>query len=124
MPITAGEVFALAMTLMDEVSEDDTFDGYPDEYKKKAWDLISILQSELLPPNVIPNQITNLSDELQLDDRSCINVLPYGLASHLLISEDIEKAGFFNARYDELKRKQVASVIQITDIYNPWGGGV
>jgi hypothetical protein len=37
------------MNLMDEESEDGTYTGYPDEYKKKAWSILTLLQAELLP---------------------------------------------------------------------------
>jgi hypothetical protein len=43
--------------------------------------------------------------------------LPYGLAAHLLINEDQNRAAFFNARYDELKRKRPANIVAIKDVY-------
>jgi hypothetical protein len=54
---------------------------------------------------------------LQIDDRSSLTILPYGLAAHLLINEDQNRAAFFNARYDELKRKRPANIVRIKDVY-------
>jgi hypothetical protein len=113
----AQDVFVMAMNLMDEESEDGTYEGYPSEYKKKAWHILSLLQAELLPTSVAPLSITNENNVLQIDNRSAVTILPYGLAAHLLINEDQGKAAFFNARYDELKRKRPATISKIKDVY-------
>jgi hypothetical protein len=105
MTVIAQDVFTLAMKLMDEESLDGTFNGYSIEYRNKAWSILTMLQTEILPPDILPLAITNESNVLQIDDRLSLTALPYGLASHLLLNEDENKAAFFNARYDELKRK-------------------
>jgi hypothetical protein len=115
--IKAQQVFVTAMNLMDEESEDGTYNGYPEEYKKKAWNLLSLLQAELTPATVTPALITDESSVLFLDDRTALTVLPYGLAAHLLMTEDQSRAAFFNARYDELKRKRPAVISKIKDVY-------
>lgn len=117
MGVLAKDVFITAMNLMDEVTQDGTFDGYPDDYKKKAWSLLTILQAELLPANVIPLVITNELTLFQIDDRSALTILPYGLAAHLLLTVDMNRASFFNNTFDELKRKRPATIIPITDVY-------
>jgi hypothetical protein len=117
MTVIAQDVFTIAMTLIDETSEDGTYEGYPVEYKNKAWTIISMLQSELLPPTIPPLSITSNLSVLQVDERTGLSVLPYGLAAHLLIAEDQNRASFFNARYDELKRKRPALIVSITDVY-------
>jgi hypothetical protein len=117
MAVTAKDVFVMAMNLMDEETEDGTFTGYPDEYKKKAWSFLSLLQAELLPPSVSPLSITNEDNVLQIDQRSAVSILPYGLASHLLLNEDQNRAAYFNNRYDELKRKRPAAITKIKDVY-------
>jgi hypothetical protein len=113
----AQDVFTIAMNLMDEETQDGTFTGYPAEYKKKAWPILSLLQAELLPSTILPIAITDENSVLQIDDRSAVTTLPYGLAAHLLINEDQNRAAFFNSRYDELKRKRPARIIKITDVY-------
>lgn len=115
--LTAQQVFITAMNLMDEESTDGTFTGYPEEYRNKAWNLLSMLQAELTPSSVIPALITDENSTFYLDDRAVISVLPYGLAAHLLINEDQNRASFYNARYDELKRKRPATIKAITDVY-------
>lgn len=119
--VIAQDVFMITMSLMDEESQDGTFSGYPDEYKKKAWNILTMLQVELLPPNVIPMAIMNENNVIQMDDRTAATALPYGLAAHLIMDEDQQKAAFFNARYDELKRKRPATIGMIKDVYGVAG---
>jgi hypothetical protein len=115
--ISAQDVFVIAMNLMDEESEDGAYSGYPEEYKKKAWSILTLLQAELTRVSDTPNPITSESSIVQIDDRTAYTVLPYGLAAHLLMSEDQSRAAFFNARYDELKRKRPAVISKIKDVY-------
>jgi hypothetical protein len=117
MAITAKDVFITAMNLMDEISEDGAYTGYPDEYKNKAWSLLTMLQAELVPASATPAVIPDENGVFQIDDRSSMTILPYGLAAHLLMAEDQSRSAFFNARYDELKRKRPATVQKITDVY-------
>jgi len=118
MPVIAQEVFIMAMNLMDEETEDGSYEGYPEEYKKKAWPLLTILQTELLPPSETPTKITNENSTFQLDDQTCLMTVPYGLAAHLLLTEDQNRAAFFNARYDELKRKKPIVTTVIEDAFS------
>jgi hypothetical protein len=118
LTVIAQDVFTTAMTLMDEASEDGTFAGFSDEYKNKSWILLTMLQSELLEPNVIPQAVTGSANAMQLDDKTCLTVLPYGLAAHLLLTEDPDRASFYNARYDELKLKIPSSIVAIQSVYN------
>jgi hypothetical protein len=115
--ITAQDVFITAMSLMDEESEDGAYTGYPDEYKKKAWPILTLLQAELLPASASPSVITDNTSIFQVDDRTGLMVLPYGLAAHLLLNEDQNRAAYFNNRYDELKRKKKAVITKIVDVY-------
>lgn len=119
MAVIAQDVFIQAMVLMDEETEDGTYDGYPDEYKKKAWPILTLLQAELTPASSVPTVISEKSQLFSLDDRTCLTVLPYGLAAQFLINEDQNRAAFFNARYDELKRKRPAVITPIKDVYSP-----
>ncbi|ULT55397.1 hypothetical protein L1999_20155 [Neobacillus drentensis] len=115
--ITAQDVFATAMNLMDEESEDGTYTGYPDEYKQKSWPILTLLQAEILPASVAPAVITDKTSVLLVDDRTGLTVLPYGLAAHLLLNEDQNRAAYFNNRYDELKRRKKAVITKIQDVY-------
>jgi hypothetical protein len=116
MSVIAQDVFIMAMNLMDEVTQDGTYTGYPDDYKKKSWPILTVLQSQLLPANIAPLSITSDQTPLQIDDRSATTILPYGLAAHLLLTEDMNRASFFNNTFDELKRKRPATIIPIADV--------
>jgi hypothetical protein len=113
----AQDVFMIAMNLMDEQSSDGTFAGYDDDYKKKAWPILTVLQTELLPLSTMPVTVIDENSTLLVDDRTSLTVLPYGLAAHLLLSENVQSASFFNDRYEELKRKKKATIASITDVY-------
>ncbi|MBO0959565.1 hypothetical protein J1P26_07435 [Neobacillus sp. MM2021_6] len=115
--ITAQQVFVTAMDLMGEESEDGTYEGYPQEYKKKSWSVLTMLQAELTPATVTPSVIMDENSLFFLDDRTTLMVLPYGLAAHLMMEEDPNRASFFNSRYDELKRKRPAKITKIQDVY-------
>ncbi|MDF2854230.1 MAG: hypothetical protein K0Q87_81 [Neobacillus sp.] len=107
------------MALMSQETEDGTYQGYPEEYKNKAWPILTILQLEILP-SLSTGRISNENSIIQLDDRTGMTCLPYGLAAHLLMEEDEQKAAFFNARYDELKLKRPATISVMRDSY--WEG--
>jgi hypothetical protein len=64
-----------------------------------------------------PSVITDNTSIFQVDDRTGLMVLPYGLAAHLLLNEDQNRAAYFNNRYDELKRKKKAVITKIKDVY-------
>jgi hypothetical protein len=113
----AQDVFMIAMNLMDEISSDGTFAGYDDDYKKKAWPILTVLQTELLPLSTAPVTITDENSTLLVDDRTGLTVLPYGLAAHLLLNGNVQSASFFNDRYEELKRRKKATIASITDVY-------
>jgi hypothetical protein len=119
----AQDVFTIAMNLMDEVSQDGTFAGYPDDYKRKAWPILTLLHTELLPKSVDPIAIIDDQTVLQVNEHIGTVVLPYGLAAHLLLSENPQTASFFNDRYDELKRKRYAKKSSIQDVYGIKEGG-
>jgi hypothetical protein len=117
MTVIAQDVFTIAMNLMDEQSQDGSFAGYDNDYKKKAWPILTLLQAELADIDTTPIAITDPSNVLQLDDRTCLTALPYGLAAHLLLPEDQAKASYFNDRYDELKASIPSSITMIQSVY-------
>lgn len=118
MPVTAQQVFDTALALMDEVTENGTITTEtPEYYRTKAVSFINLLQVELLPPTAAITPITQLDQTLQLNDRIALLILPYGLAAHLLLNDDLSISSFFNDRYDELKRKIPTQAVPITDVY-------
>lgn len=71
--------------------------------------------------NPIPSPITALSQELVIDDATATTLLPYFLATHLVLEEKDDLAAYFSDRYEELKReyrkKPPASEEPILDVY-------
>jgi hypothetical protein len=69
----------------------------------------------------IPAVITAMTDVLQIDDVTARTVLPYGVAAHLLLTENSDSASFFNQRYEELKtissKRQPEPIERITNLY-------
>lgn len=120
--VTGQDVFDIALVLMDEVTENgDIVSDTPDYYKTKSLSILTTLQTELLPLDQTPEVVTSLSQELLLSDREALTILPYGVAAHLLLNENVNAAAYFNNRYDELKRKRKTSIEAITDNYNVLG---
>lgn len=121
--VTAKQVYDMALVLIDEVTEvgavtPDT----PKYYESRSKSILTQLQTELLSASQEPEVITDLTQALILPDRVAITVLPYGLAAHLLLTEDVNTASYFNARYDELKKKTVTKIEPITDSIGVLGG--
>ncbi|WP_243299140.1 hypothetical protein [Bacillus litorisediminis] len=123
MAVTGQQVFDMAMVLIDEVSETGNIVAdNPEYYRARSIKILTLLQAELMRVSETPVVINDLSQNLSLSDKQCLTVLPYGLAAHLLIQEDVNTASFFNARYDELKRRSPATIEPITDVNNVLGG--
>ena len=114
--MTGLEVFTRAMTIMDNLSEgsgnSDTDDNRP--YKLRTVEIINLLAPELYPYSAtyragkgraFPDPISDIGDEIDLDDYICAAVLPYGLAAHLSLGEDDSMANFFQQRYEELSAR-------------------
>lgn len=122
MAVTGNQVLDRALTLMDEVTETGAITtDTPEYYKTKALNVLNILQVELLPLSASITPITDLSQNLQVTDRIAYLVLPYGLAAHLLIVDDMNMASFWNARYEELKRKIPTEIKPTEDVYGVLG---
>jgi len=117
--VTAKQVYDMALVLIDEVTEAGSVTPEtPKYYEIRTKSILTQLQTELLPASQVPEAITDLNQSLLLSDRIALSVLPYGLAAHLIMNEDVHTASFFNARYDELKKKMPTKIQPITDAYN------
>jgi hypothetical protein len=133
---TAQEVFELAMSLMDELNESTGAAITADtrEYMNRAVPILNILRGELyrysdtyevtIPgKRPIPAKLSEIDDEIDLDDYICQSVLPYGLAAHLLMQEDLTSASYFQQRYEELKRDLERGLPTVSeDIEDVYGG--
>lgn len=123
---TVQEVFDCAMALIDEVDpasgSTDTADTA--EYKARTLPIVNALavecsyysngayEAELYTDphqtilaldhlNYFP--ATTFSDDISLDHRISLAVLPYGLAAQLLMGEDAVAANFLQQRYEDLR---------------------
>lgn len=133
---TAQEVFEAAMGLIDGVDENtgntDTADTK--EYKNKTLFILNVLRGELYPysdtytiaedyKRPIAALIEDFASPIELDDYICQTVMPYGLAAHLLLDENIDSASFFQQRYEELKLQLAVGMPQVSeDIVDVYGG--
>lgn len=116
--VTAQQVYEQALVLMDEVTDSgEVVSDNPDYYQAKALSVLTTLQTELLPLSVDPVVLSDMNQELLVPDRTALLVLPYGLAAHLLLTEDSMAATFFNNRYEELKIKRPSKIEKITNVY-------
>ena len=133
---TVNDVFFLTMSLIDELNDRT---GQADlaetrDYKQRTPGIITLLCGELYyysdtrvvaKPGKRPicPPVTELEDELGLDDFLCRNVLPYGLAARLLIDENPPTAAFFEREYTELLvRYGARTPARIEPIRNIYGG--
>ena len=146
---TCSDVFDLAMGLMDEVDQDSVSTRTVDteEYRARTPFILETLLRELyyasdtfndprqidkkrpIPPYIIPSGTTITASNLEsfmgktidLDDFVARTILPYGLAAHLFLQEDVQSASFFQQRYEELLlryRSSIPSDFQsVVDVY-------
>jgi len=134
--ITGMDVFQRAITMMDELNDDGKY-KYEDtkEYQNRTLAILNVLQNELYPYSdtyrkrqewgrlrrPVLDPLEDLYTEIDLDDYAAGTVLPYGLASHLLMDENPSTANFFQQRYDELKamlmRGMPGESEDIVDVY-------
>jgi hypothetical protein len=73
----------------------------------------------------VPSSILAITDQMQVDDVTAKTIVPYGLAAHLLLTENPDSANYFQQRFEELKRlasqQQTASEEMITNLYGNFG---
>lgn len=120
--ITVQQVFDTAIYMMDEQYETNGITETTDtkEYKFRTLAVINSLLPQLYPysdnydtsgtgrpvcPQLkLPTETTpqlDFTQEIPLDETLALGVLPYGLAAHLLASEDMELSAWFLNRYNQ-----------------------
>ena len=132
---TAQKVFELAIALMDSLNSDGKADGADNrEYRNRALPIMNMLAHELFPYSdtyepddegrPTPAEIKAWDRPIDLDDKICVGVMPYGLAATLLLAEDPATASFFQQRYEELKARlpegMPAQSRDVEDLYGGW----
>lgn len=138
---TAQDVFDIAIRLMDAQNEStgSTETADTKEYRVRTPSLLnSILDraypaSDNYPQGVcdirkaadrkrpICPKVTAMDDEIQLDERICTGILPYGLAGLLLTEENPVLANFFWQTFleqlEEAKRGVPSGIESVEDVY-------
>ena len=125
--MTAEKVFKITCSLLDEILENGAInESNVKDYRGKGLLLLSMCQTELAKSEdkETPQMLTSYSDEMTLSDKTCMLVVPYFLASHLLIEENPDMASFYNARYEELRKRNPRKWKQINDVYNTTYNGL
>jgi hypothetical protein len=131
MATTGRDIFRKAMVITDNLDENGAFDTQDNlEYKRRAVQIINILLGELfiysdayddsLTMRDAVTEITNLNDSVEIDDALARSVLPYGLASHLMMEENPQSASFYQQRYEELLKRfrdRPSTWEEIEDVY-------
>lgn len=135
MSTTVKQVFDLTVQLMgeaDEVSGATETSGTA-EYKTRTIPILNVLQYECYAlsdtytatsagKRPTPPLLTGFSSAIGLDDGVCLSVLPYGLASHLLLEENAKLASFFLDRYEEQKTRFGRIPGEFSPIEDSYGG--
>ena len=139
MATTALQIFSTTMALMGLLDNSGNADIASNlAHKNKTVPFINLLLPECLIASdtfatvanddgthsrTIPAPIAAITDTVPLDDGVCRLVLPYGLAYHLLISEDdtTAKPSLYLQRYEEklaeMKKTVPAVSEDSTDVY-------
>lgn len=136
---TGQTIFDMAITLMGELSDSGETDWADTvEYKNRALSILNTLRNEVYQYSDTYNDfktkypgkrpvcpaLDSLDDEIGIDDVLAQTVLPYGLASALLLDENDNMAAFFQQRYEELLRKLGMNIpAQWETIPNSYGSG-
>lgn len=121
--MTVKELYELAKAMMFEKSTSRDYDNY-----YIPW--INVLLSEnfdinnsLLraigeePLDDIPT-VSLDTDVLPYEDRICREVLPYGLAAHFFIDDDLSKYDIFNTKYENARMAYMKGrTVSLTDVY-------
>jgi hypothetical protein len=121
--MTVKELYELAKAMMFEKSTSRDYDNY-----YIPW--INVLLSEnfdinnsLLrsigeePLDEIPS-VSLDTDVLPYEDRVCREILPYGLAAHFFIDDDLSKYDIFNTKYENARMAYMKGrTVAMTDVY-------
>lgn len=137
MSTTARWVFDRAIHLMDEQNENTGKTQTTDtkEYEFRTLSILNVLRHEVYPLSdtyahgedgkrpILP-ELTDLEQDLGLDDAVAQSVLPYGLVAHLLLGENDALANYFSQRYAELRYQLAASLPSAWEDIAPAYGGL
>ena len=119
---TVQQVFDMTMHLMDEQAESTgaTMTDDTEEYKYRTVSILNVLIPQLFPfsdtYDAVPTAAgrppvplltaqdhgtPDFNQPVPLDDTLSVGVLPYGLAAHLMATENDELSAWFMSRYNQ-----------------------
>lgn len=131
---TVQQVFDIAIHLMDAQNEStgSTETADTKEYRLRTPSLLNSILDRAYPASdnwpeasdrarPICPKVTAMTDEIDLDERICTGILPYGLAGLLLTEENPSLANFFWQTFleqlEEAKRGAPSGIDSIEDVY-------
>lgn len=134
--MTVQAVFDIAIRLMDAQNEStgvtDTADTK--EYRLRTPSLLNSVLDRVYPASdtfvaggrglrPVCDKVSAMTDELDLDERICAGVLPYGLAGLLLTEENPTLANFFWQTFlEQLAEARAGIPAEIEAIEDAYGG--
>lgn len=131
---TVQTVFDIAIHLMDAQNEStgSTETADTKEYQLRTPSLLNSVLDRAYPASdnwpeatdrkrPICPKVSAMTDEIDLDERICTGILPYGLAGLLLTEENPVLANFFWQTFleqlDEAKRGVPSGIDSVEDVY-------
>lgn len=131
---TVQTVFDIAIRLMDAQNEStgSTETADTKEYQLRTPSLLNSILDRAYPasdnwPEAVERKrpicpkVTAMTDEIDLDERICTGILPYGLAGLLLTEENPVLANFFWQTFleqlEEAKRGVPSGIDSVEDVY-------
>lgn len=126
--MTGQQLYKYSLDLLCIVNRDGTEPGDADDLGARALSLINILLAEnaeldcrIQRKEHAVTEIASLEETLDVSDITAYSVLPYGLASLLIIGEDDPLAADMNRLYLEGRKKALsfgkAKAVPITEVY-------
>lgn len=139
---TVQDVFDIAIRLIDEQNESTGATRTADtkEYELRTPSLLNSILDRAYPASdtysantgfcgglrPICRKVSSMTDTLDMDERICTGVLPYGLAGLLLAKEDPTLADFFWQTFleqlNEAMRSLPSEIEDVEDVYGGFGG--
>ena len=127
----AQTIYDITMSLMDERKNDGSVDvNSTKDYLARSPGILTILQTEIIlelkkvgAKVSSLDEITNMTQDIDLEDDICFGIVPYGLAARLLAQEDTALSNYFSSLYDDKfarylsTYRTLATQIQRPDVY-------
>lgn len=112
----AREIFDMALALINERDSSGAYHSDVEDFEKNATSMITLLNQRLLylqchitgrdiSNTTWDRTITSLDDPLTLNDKILLHVMPYALASMLILEEDSQRSAYFYSLFKDAEEK-------------------